>query len=278
MKVERFPLEQLPDHLPPGVDPACVLSLSAARPGETHTSGSGVVITPHLVLTARHVVEDYEETIGSQSSTWGIQGASALSPAHQNRAWHFDAALKVGQSDQALLVNASTHPPFVTVRPATLALVPPEPGDEVFAIGFHSGTATPAGSPDTYFVNEQIAVSRGIVTDVYHQSRDRVMAPFPCFHADLEVFGSMSGGPVFNASGDVCGVISLGITGSTHTTVASVWPLLVRQLDHPRLQASYASTVYEAVLRCQIAANGLSRIEPSFGPDGVLRGISLRGP
>lgn len=274
MQVETFDLAELPRHLPPALDPAAVVSLAAIRTGVVNPSGSGVAITPNLVVTAGHVVDDYLATVQADAP-WGVQGSSALSPAHKHRAWHFGALQRMDESDLAILVSASMNPPFMTLQPATLCLTPPEPGEEVFALGFHSSRMEPQNEPNTYLWHEMPALSRGNVIDVYPQRRDSAMAPFPCFSLGIDIFGGMSGGPVFNSSGQVLGFISSGITGETYAVATLVWPLLAMHFSEPALGYGYAPTLYEAVLRGQVLACGIRRVFPSFDEAGVLTQVAL---
>ena len=129
--------------------------------------------------------------------------------------------------------------------------------------------------PETYIWDESPALCRGNVLEVFHLGRDTVMAPYPCFSVQLDAFGGMSGGPVFNVEGKVLGVISSAISDSEYALAALVWPLLSLNLAQEIRELGYPRTVYEAVLHSQILAEGILRVQAEFGPDGLITRVSL---
>src|SRR5262249_16505003 len=72
-------------------------------------------------------------------------------------------------------------------------------------------TAVP-GSEERVNCNANARLIRGIVKDLHIPARDS-LAPLPCFTIELldgsDVVGGMSGGPVINEAGFVCGIVSL---------------------------------------------------------------------
>lgn len=53
----------------------------------------------------------------------------------------------------------------------------------------------------------------GVVNNVYNGYRDRVMLPCPCFEVGVNFGSRMSGGPVFDEQGKICGIVSSSIEG-----------------------------------------------------------------
>jgi hypothetical protein len=60
--------------------------------------------------------------------------------------------------------------------------------------------------------DQSFATSIGRVIEVFPNGRDKFLLPFPCFQIDCKINSGMSGGPVYNESGKVCGVIALLMT------------------------------------------------------------------
>ena len=54
----------------------------------------------------------------------------------------------------------------------------------------------------------------GRVTACFPNGRDRTFLPSACFEIEMEAPGGTSGGPVFNSTGQVIGVVSTSMTGS----------------------------------------------------------------
>jgi hypothetical protein len=92
----------------------------------------------------------------------------------------------------------------------------------------------------------------GYVDNLHPNGRDRIMMPFPCFEASLAVRSGMSGGPVFNSSGHLCGVNSTSFdlsdgAGDPLSYVSMLAPLLSLQL--PDLMSKTTLTVQTLIER-----------------------------
>ena len=105
--------------------------------------------------------------------------------------------------------------------------------------------------------------------------------PYPCFMANCDVRGGMSGGPIFDETGFLRGIISRSmspIDDDHHATTAqSVWTSLILPIDKTVLYDTleYGPSLYEATLRGKILASGIHRLAPSFREDGSLETLSL---
>ena len=71
----------------------------------------------------------------------------------------------------------------------------------------------------------------GYVNIVYPQGRDRVLLPGPCMETSIDIRGGMSGGPVFNSLGRVCGVNSTSLDVDSGVPPVSFVSLLGPVLD-----------------------------------------------
>ncbi len=66
----------------------------------------------------------------------------------------------------------------------------------------------------------------GVINNVYNEYRDRIMLPCPCFEIGVSFGPGMSGGPVFNEQGEICGIVSSSIEGSSSSHAVTLWPSL----------------------------------------------------
>jgi V8-like Glu-specific endopeptidase len=78
----------------------------------------------------------------------------------------------------------------------------------------------------TLTVVQSLHFTPGKVTQVFEEQRDKIMLPGPGFETSARFDSGMSGGPVFNEDGYVCGVISFSLPPdeeySGHTSYASL--------------------------------------------------------
>lgn len=235
------------------------IPLLAVYGSEIYPSGTACIIAPWLAVTARHVVEDQfarfvgrppqrSDNAAHETLTYVNPGSGQPAiPFFVTRTWYlepYDIAV-------LLLAPASAmNPQHVWDRPR-LSLLPPPEGSRVFAFGYpNSRVESVRGEAPT--LNLDATTTTGTVLEVHHERRDLVRLPFPCFRTDARFDGGMSGGPVFNENGEVCGLVCSSLppdaTGGEHTSyVASLWPLLAVQVDAPwdRYQAGASYPMYE---------------------------------
>lgn len=205
--------------------------------------GTAFVCAPHLVLTARHVVDGIFERFAGclphearGQLDFGVQFSL------------FDAAFKKIAFD---VVGYAVSP---TIDVAALAIVPENPttssnwpqltlnadypsvGDTVTGIGFPNTTTRVVPADEAKVAIAPTSMS-GIVADVHHEKRDGYMLTFPCFQTNAKFPSGASGGPVLDSHRRVCGVICSGIDKADdddHVSYASaVWPALALALDVP---------------------------------------------
>ena len=118
------------------------------------------------------------------------------------------------ESDLAVLRGgvrriADGTPLALPVAPLSTRL--PRDGELIAGAGYprpsvESDISTPEHRVVT--LDHSLHVATGEVVEVFEKQRDAVMLPFAGFHTEAVFESGMSGGPVFNQAGYICGVIS----------------------------------------------------------------------
>src|SRR5262249_24266306 len=88
----------------------------------------------------------------------------------------------------------------------TLDLKPPAIGERIRAFGY-SENLVEASGPEGFRLQQRAVTTHGELIEVHHHFRDTRKMPFPCFRTNARFDGGMSGGPVFNKSGQLCGLV-----------------------------------------------------------------------
>lgn len=215
-------------------------------------SGSGVLIGRCLAVTAKHVIEDLWRNLSGNSRAFaGTQPLTAdfrilalqfLSSRDDLAVWTVESVWGSGHSDLAILALAPLSLNALSYEfPRQLALrvsAPPE-GSIVAAFGF-SGSLVEAVSREpnlrlTWGLNP--ATTQGPVLNVFEVRRGRSLLNFPCFEINARFEGGMSGGPVFNAAGELCGVVCASVApheGVSHIAyAATLWPIVGVTINFP---------------------------------------------
>jgi hypothetical protein len=142
-------------------------------------------------------------------------------------------------SDLALLLvdNVAMAPDGKPLPPLAMTMLPPSLGAEVRAFGYPHSTADVADESVT--ISRRGTTSIGNVIEIHHDGRDSARLSWPCIRVNARFDAGMSGGPVFNTRGELCGVISSNMPPSApdeeHISyVTLLWPLLGVTLDIPR--------------------------------------------
>jgi S1-C subfamily serine protease len=281
--------------LPPHLDPRCVLALAAETADGLFPSGSAVLISDRLAITARHVIDDYLARFGMTPAgtyAFNIVGACAFSRDDWSVKWTFRTTataegsdeMKTPTSDLTLLALPPAGPPIKGIRCPTLRLVPPGSGEKVVNLGCHSSnvrrTVTGENVLDEW--RDERTISTGVIHEVFHQRRDSSMMPFPCFVSDAFSANGMSGGPVFDLEARLCGVLSTGVadaeSGEHASTLSSVWPALVIPIEADLVGSEMTSPcfLYDAVLRGLVKADGLERFQVSYHSPGITISLLAR--
>lgn len=229
----------------PAISPiAQVTSFIAAfgPSNEIFVSGSCVRIAKNLYLTARHVMVDHLERYGHINgipnfNVWAvhIQAGPEYSIWEAGRLWispHSDLAVFHTKPHNDVAGSEGYVPVMA------LDLRPPAIGSRIVGFGYHS----PSGriridEHETQHIEIDVkgAATVGEVRDIHEQQRDQRLN-FPCYQVNARFDGSMSGGPVMNDNGHVCGIICSSLPSDNLNTehvcyAAILWPLMGLAID-----------------------------------------------
>lgn len=201
---------------------------------QAYQSGSCCRIAKNLYLTAAHVITDWIKKFGNGVEIWAIH--TEKGPKYS--IWVVDAAWLNPVSDLAIF---HTKPYNDTAEEATewqciaLELHPPVIGERVVGFGRHSPehsiTFDKSGTKHIV-INSPCAATVGEVRAIHPEMRDPARLKFPCFQVNARFDGGMSGGPVFNDRGNVCGIICSNLPPQSddeeHVSYATtLWPLML---------------------------------------------------
>jgi S1-C subfamily serine protease len=258
-----------------------------AQKGEEHSSlGSGVIVGAAAALTARHVIEAFSEQHDGKSLKELLgEGQFSL------RAIHFLKGGSEGQSWNVRQIYFHSDPQFTDIvflrlepsgmdsahyewRRVRMQLLPPPVGSIVAGFGYHSTETMVEGNHVQ--LNTNPYTTSGEVQEIHDLRRDSAMYTFPCFRTNARFDPAMSGGPVFSASGHLCGIISGNVApdpddpnGEHVSYVASLWPIMGIMVSFDVATYGAAPALYPAI---EMTTNGIldvvdpDKIPISFDP------------
>jgi hypothetical protein len=205
----------------PSNHPYCefVMRLIALSPeGDASVQGSGLNLGNSLCLTARHVFNDFLETFGYGRidereiiPQFDLFAAQVVASSNEIFVWRTDAVYASPHVDAILLHLTSTQErqaSYKWKRPF-LQLLPPAVGSRVHGFGYAESRIIEnhlrTDQPSIHF-HDLPRVSVGSVREIHPVRRDASRLNFPCFRTNLRIDGGMSGGPVINDAGEICGI------------------------------------------------------------------------
>ncbi len=253
--------------------------------------GTAVLISGHLAVTARHVLDYVLQTYGAkQKSDMGIEIDSfelklyQVLPGPVYRIWTVRSAWPCA-TDIAVLyfvLDKTTLPDEAIVwKQPLLRVLPPPTGQKVVAFGYRLSTITASEGEDGQHhieLNDRPTTSIGTVRQIYPSRRDAVMLPFPCFEVEARFDPGMSGGMVIDETGALCGLICASLQTDDPNAlpisyVASLWPMLktVISVDRgDRYPRGVSYPVIDLAIDGLIAVNDLHELDPTHFPNKQL--------
>jgi Trypsin-like peptidase domain len=242
--------------------------------GETHVIGTATVVTGHLVLTARHNLEDVVRRFGAtersaanlEVTDYALRLIQIL-PGPRTAIWNVCTAWTSPDSDLALL-HLALHGQTAPVRPIEwrgpyLRALPPPVGSVVAAFGYHSSKVSTTPYPNgTYHLDlkDEGTTATGVIEEILPSGQPSGRFNFPCYRVAARFDAGMSGGPVFDEQGLLCGIIS-GTYGSPDglplSYVATLWPMLRIVISGGRPDPYPKNATYPVI---DLALNGLVHV------------------
>jgi len=238
----------LPDH--DGIGEVSLPLLGASEDGNQFwASGTAVVVAPWFAMTARHVVEDYVDRFGGTSipspdgastiaanitpkfqllTYLALQGGRGLISLRVGRMW-FTQPMDIAFLE--LIPGSRESPKDHNWKCPVLDLSPPLIGTSISVMGYPNSHIVRKSDLEPSLWNMQPRTSTGSVLEIHQERRDRVLLPFPSFRTNARFDGGMSGAPVFNSAGNVCGLVCSGMPPMNeegeHVSYASLlWPAM----------------------------------------------------
>ena len=211
--------------------------------GDTHVVGTATLIAGHLAITAKHVIDDVIRRFGARQKganfaevrDYAIRIYQVLSgPVY--RVWNVYSAWYC-ETDIAILhlglFKSSDPQGTIEWNVPRFRSMPPPIGQKVIAFGYRESVPSVTPLPDGGYhleLQDKPTTSFGEVKRIYPERRDTVMLSFPCYEINARFDPGMSGGPVVDELGSVCGLVCSTLPASEdHEAVSHVttlWPML----------------------------------------------------
>ena len=205
-----------------------VLGLAVGDRRQTEIHGSAVLVAPGVALCATHVIETYRQALmrgRADAVCFGVarHGVDLWRVRHVTQAAGTDISVLGLEAISALPVNAIYRRASITTRL-------PRVGERLLCLGFRaSAEAFEIGSDGQLALHGALIAAAGTVQQRFVQGRDRLVLPWPSVEVDLPTWGGMSGGPVFDGTGKLIGLLSKSLeTGDepSPSYVSLLWPML----------------------------------------------------
>ena len=196
--------------------------------------GTATILCRHLLVTARHVLTDRAV----------LPSAHSVDPGSDLALLHVSANPRRSNLESPLRRNAPVVNPFA-----------PPLGDPVAAFGYRRSSAQASKNSDgelNIVINDEFMSSGGVVREIHEWRRDRVMLPFPCYRVGARFDAGMSGGPVFDEYGSLCGLVCANVDrsherGEPISYVTTLWPLFTFLVDGDRCDNYPRGVRYPAI-------------------------------
>jgi hypothetical protein len=268
------------------------LALMAWKDDHWTPSGTAVLVGGYgLAMTANHVITDYWDRYeraplseGNSEGSFQIMALQMLDGGEIAAPWLVHKIWLSPYTDAAFLGLApaaeteAVRDRQVQGRGVRMNLLPPSVGSRVVAFGYHSPNIEIREQEGEGVIkwNDSPTTSVGQVLEVYEHGRDTVMLPFPCYRTNARSKPGMSGAPVFNDSGPLCGLISTAMEGGEDEGdhiyyAAALWPSMGTQIDaeRPGFPAGVSYPALELAKHGYIAALHWDKVVLREDPPGV---------
>jgi hypothetical protein len=273
---------------PPGVYPVfnlahykgLLLSVHFWTDHWSRVEGSAVLIAPGLAITAAHVIDDHFTDVMEGAKRMLCVGYTPDGPI----LWSVPGLARVENTELMILcLNlASSLPPSQTFHQAAVTTRLPGLGETVMIAGFRASGENVSWDEDQDFIVKDSHINYGMdlrigvgeVTQQFPTGRGSAL-PGPTVEVACSTPGGVSGGPAFDRSGRVFGVLSRSFNhedGRGPSYVSMLVPALARQIVptfHPASPAKPIRLIDCALcdierreaIRWSLTGDGMTRIE-----------------
>ncbi len=209
-----------------------------------YPGGTGIFIAPNLLMTAKHVVSECWNLFGDGTHFSGpdrregeFQLLAVQHPGANTKpaVWSVRTGWGAPTTDimfLELVPFCDEAKAFEWKGTVAMTMLPPAVGETIAGFGYPSSTGEVLpGEPSQLRFALHPHTTVGEVTQVFEERRDRGLLTFPCFELNARFEGGMSGGPLFNSKGQLCGIICASL----------------QQLDEQASYVSYGTTLWPAM-------------------------------
>jgi hypothetical protein len=203
-----------------------LLSMHFNVDGRYSVDGSAVLVAPGIALSATHVITPHREAFTSGRASCLCIGLTR----HGMQIWRLTHFTQVNASDLTILglTYAAALPPDLLFHQATISTRLPGVDEWLSLCGFRARTFEQT-SDHGLACHGNVLMCRGRVTRQFPNGRDRSLLPWACLEVACPAWGGMSGGPVFDESGFLVGLVCSSVADEAHegpAYVSLLWPSL----------------------------------------------------
>ena len=192
--------------------------------------GTAFPIRDGVLVTAKHILREFQDATEPVHTDRTLSALQIL-PRNRFITWRITGTIVHKNADLAVLFAApNENGTEFWIPPWTISQDAPRKGEWVGAFGnvessCHIVSRNSNGGGIVEVINKGQA-NFGVVNNVYDDCRDQVMLPCPCFEIGVNFGSGMSGGPVFDEQGKICGIVSSSIEGGSSSYAVTLWPSL----------------------------------------------------
>ena len=240
--------------------------------GTSHrTCGSAVMVAPGIALTATHVINDELRKYKDSDHRIICDALTTTRPYH----FFVDQVVEIQNTDLTLLCLSLDNEFEVgcEIKLATLTTRTPMIGEQVVIVGCVAESPVIPVKDNVLDYSAILHISFGRVSENYFTGRDRCMIPWPCVEVDAVSYGGMSGGPVFDYSGRLIGILCSSFSeegNDGRSYISLLWPCLCSKFIHRWLPHYYSPDRPISLLEiddelCRIEGRKAVRVEIDEG-------------